>query len=486
MTLQTKGIYNDQDLRGNKIVNLGTPSSTNDAVNKSYVDGKAKPYIIVDAAGAGDYTDIQSALDAITTPGQVIEVKKGTYTITATSGLLVKATQTVMYLEDGVTVQCNGANVATLIKPNATNLSRIKIVGGKFLQTNATAQGTCFDFSDCPNCVIMPQRIEEFGLAIKITDTTNTSFYSHYADIQVFNCNNGIELSGSQSNFNYFENIRIRLKAGGGGKGVYISDSRGNNFTHVNVEPSTATGLTGIYVDGTSRDNQFVGGWIENNATGVLIDSGASNNIFIGGSITSNTTDITDNGTGTVFWGVNKTGTKLFKIPEINSAAGLEILKFVETASAVNELSITNAATGNAPKLSATGSDTNIDLDLASKGTGAIKSTTKHLFKKIAYFDEIDNGNSGTSKTIDWTAGNKQKITMTGNCTFTFTAPSGPCNLILRIIQDGTGGRTITLPTIKWAGGAAPTWSTAASKIDILSLYYDGSAYYGMAGINFA
>jgi len=50
----------------------------------------------------------------------------------------------------------------------------------------------------------------------------------------------------------------------------------------------------------------------------------------------------------------------------------LELVKFAETASAVNEITITNSATGNAPQISATGDDTNIDLRLATKGTGGV------------------------------------------------------------------------------------------------------------------
>jgi hypothetical protein len=42
------------------------------------------------------------------------------------------------------------------------------------------------------------------------------------------------------------------------------------------------------------------------------------------------------------------------------------------TASAVNEVTVTNAATGNAPSVSATGGDTNIDLQLTAKGTGMV------------------------------------------------------------------------------------------------------------------
>jgi len=41
-------------------------------------------------------------------------------------------------------------------------------------------------------------------------------------------------------------------------------------------------------------------------------------------------------------------------------------------ASAVNEITVANAATGNKPKISATGNDSNISLELVPKGTGGI------------------------------------------------------------------------------------------------------------------
>jgi len=52
---------------------------------------------------------------------------------------------------------------------------------------------------------------------------------------------------------------------------------------------------------------------------------------------------------------------------------GNEIAKSSATASAVNEITFTNAATGNGPTISATGDDTNIDINLAPKGTGQFK-----------------------------------------------------------------------------------------------------------------
>jgi hypothetical protein len=99
---------------------------------------------------------------------------------------------------------------------------------------------------------------------------------------------------------------------------------------------------------------------------------------------------------------------------------------------------------------------------------------------------ETTNGSSGTAKTINWKNGNHQKVTMTGNCIFSFTAPTKACMLSLRIIQDSTGGRTITLPTMKWPGGTAPVFSTAPNSIDLLTIYYDGTTYYGQVGLAFA
>jgi len=49
-----------------------------------------------------------------------------------------------------------------------------------------------------------------------------------------------------------------------------------------------------------------------------------------------------------------------------------EQIIFQTTASAVNQFDITNAATGNAPELSATGDDTNISLKITPKGSGQV------------------------------------------------------------------------------------------------------------------
>lgn len=49
-----------------------------------------------------------------------------------------------------------------------------------------------------------------------------------------------------------------------------------------------------------------------------------------------------------------------------------ELLKVTATASAVNELTLANAATAGKPSLTASGGDTNISVELIPKGTGGI------------------------------------------------------------------------------------------------------------------
>jgi len=54
----------------------------------------------------------------------------------------------------------------------------------------------------------------------------------------------------------------------------------------------------------------------------------------------------------------------------------LELLKFSETGSAVNEFTIANAASGSGPTLSSTGTETNVDINITPKGTGVVSITS--------------------------------------------------------------------------------------------------------------
>jgi hypothetical protein len=59
-------------------------------------------------------------------------------------------------------------------------------------------------------------------------------------------------------------------------------------------------------------------------------------------------------------------------INEIDDSNGNEEIIFTATASAVNELTVANAATGNNPNITASGSDADVGINFTPKGTGAV------------------------------------------------------------------------------------------------------------------
>jgi len=82
--------------------------------------------------------------------------------------------------------------------------------------------------------------------------------------------------------------------------------------------------------------------------------------------------EVTLTGTQTL---TNKTLTAPKIGTSILDTNGNELLLLTATGSAVNELTLANASTGNGPILSATG-ETNVDINLNPKGTGVLKSAT--------------------------------------------------------------------------------------------------------------
>ena len=143
-------------------------------------------------------------------------------------------------------------------------------------------------------------------------------------------------------------------------------------------------------------------------------------------------------------------------------------------------------------------------LPIANGGTGATSfasasiatyTGTETLTNKTLTNPTVTNyvesvvaiGNSGTSQTLALTNGTVQTVTMTGNCTFTMPTATAGKSFILIAVQDGTGSRTATFTSVKWAGGTAPTLTTTATTgRDILTFVADGTNWYGTYAQAFA
>jgi hypothetical protein len=101
--------------------------------------------------------------------------------------------------------------------------------------------------------------------------------------------------------------------------------------------------------------------------------------------------------------------------------------------------------------------------------------------------NEVNDGNTGTAITINFTTGPNHVVTVTGACTFTFTAPSNSRHVQVRLVYGGAGGYALTWPAaVKWAGGAQPSWVTTVGAVNIASFFYDGTNYWGAGTTGFA
>lgn len=79
-------------------------------------------------------------------------------------------------------------------------------------------------------------------------------------------------------------------------------------------------------------------------------------------------------------------------------------------------------------------------------------------------------------------------VTLGGNRTLSISGVVAGMKGVLKVIQDGTGSRTLTLPAsskVISGGSGAITLTTTASGIDVLCWYYDGSSYLWSYGKNF-
>ncbi len=148
--------------------------------------------------------------------------------------------------------------------------------------------------------------------------------------------------------------------------------------------------------------------------------------------------------------------------------------------------SITNIADASIKAAAAIARTKLANVDMVDDTTPELGGEMDAGAHSIGFTQQSTTGDGTT--TIDWKLGNKFKFTFGAQAdTFTFTAPTNPCNILLMLVQDGTGGRTATWPgTVKWPGGAAPTLSTGIAAIDIIAFYYDGTNYFGVESLDFS
>jgi len=341
----------------------------------------------VSSTGTGNVVRATSATLVTPTLGvaTATSVNKVAFTAPATSATLT--------LADGSTLATSGSNSITLTSTGATNVTLP--TSGTLATTAGTVGTISFGTTGLtPNtatsgAVTVAGTLSPAngGTGVANNALNTLTFTGNYSLGLTLNGNTAVTLptsgtlatlAGAEtltnktinganntiSNINLASQVTGTLPIGNGGTGNTATPTNGQLLIGNGSGFSLAT-LT-----------QGTGITITNGSGGITIAATGGG----GGSPGGSTTQLQYNNAG-AFGGIaNATsdGTTLTMtspriITALNDTNGNEFFGFSATASAVNEFTITNAATTNSPILSASGSDSNIDINLRPKGTGAIR-----------------------------------------------------------------------------------------------------------------
>jgi len=264
---------------------------------------------------------------------------------------------------------------------------------------------------------------------------------------------------GTQSDFSGYE---FRSTIGTVSKTILETDRLTGAITF-NDQYTFPTGV-GNVGDSLVYDGNYNVVW-----SGVSGGSGGSSTTSLGTlSVTSsqslfNTTDIYPSGGLAVF---------------LNGVKLVEGEDFEETSNTSFTLT-SPAASGDIVEYIAYGS-TIASTNLQKTGDTMTGNLTVNADLIVKGYKEtyINQGNTGTSQTISITNSTLQTYTLTDNCIFTMPTPDAGRSFTM-FLKTGTGGYSATFTGVKWPSSSAPTITTTASRMDILTFYSDGTNWYG-------
>lgn len=217
---------------------------------------------------------------------------------------------------------------------------------------------------------------------------------------------------------------------------------------------------------------------ILNTASSTIQELPSGDNLDLSGSNISNVGNITGGNsmTATYFVGTlyGVANTAVFAATA-NAVAGANVSGTVANATyAVTAGTVTTAAQANITSVGTLSS-------LIVSGNANITVTNLVKFGETV----LSSANTSTSISPDVAAGTIFRYTANANFTFnSLTNVVSGSSATVVITQDATGSRLLT-STMKFAGGTK-TLSTAASAIDTICVFYDGTTYYASLTTGYA
>jgi hypothetical protein len=255
---------------------------------------------------------------------------------------------------------------------------------------------------------------------------------------------------GSNIAFGSASNARTALGLG------TIATQNSNNVT-----------ITGGAISGVTFSGSFSGITAIDSAT-FTTSATAAGVTLTGNTLSADGTDvnidinITPKGTG-------RTVATNLSTAQIVDTGGNELLKFTTTASAVNEVTLANAATGNGPTLSATGGDTNVSLNIAPKASGNVV-ITRLAATNPQFLSSILDSNSADILTLTATASAVNELAIanaaTGNGP-TLSVAGDDTNISLNLGTKGSGTINFTAKAGYSSGGTVTQGTSRTTGVTL-------------------
>lgn len=130
-----------------------------------------------------------------------------------------------------------------------------------------------------------------------------------------------------------------------------------------------------------------------------------------------------------------------------------------------------------------------VDTGLATKASLASNNTLSGINNVTGQL-HFTTATLTDAANISWnlTGAQNAVVTLGGNRTLDNpTNIKSGANYVLKVIQDGTGSRTLAFGNLyKFPGGAVPTLTPTANAVDILTFWSDGTNLYGVTSRNFS
>ncbi len=279
------------------------------------------------------------------------------------------------------------------------------------------------------------------------TNAANTLLYASSANTMaaLATANDGVLITSNAGVPSWLANSGTPgfvLTANTGAPPSWQSVAAGGGITTINGNAGSITATAGaVTINGGTTGLTTSGTGSTLNLTGTLIVANGGTGITSFGTGVATALGQNVTGTGGIVLATSPTITTP-KISQINDANGNEILSLPATATAVNFMVINNSAAGNGTTFTNDGTDTNIQLNIVAKGTGA-----------------LTQGNFGTLNQFVWFTGAAFQHTTNWNM------PSSASSKTITV-PDASGTLTLqgTIIVVTWSGIAGTSQAATVNS----------------------